>query len=155
MLVYFLGLKILWFRFQVGKHDTIHYKLSVVWSIAEVTTVCQITFAIFGVIVHSLVYPIPDGTAAEEVGRFDSIPVINQVTASITHRVCIFRDVERIFDVIIPFHSATYPWNGRILVRTHVYNVVVTFILNRARFVGHFQCIVCCYEVLTRAGFIS
>ena len=133
MLVYLFHFIILRFRFQIAEYDTVHNELTVVRSIAEITAISQVAFTGFLVIVvHRLVYPVPDCAAAEEVGRFDSFPVVHQVTAGITHRVSIFRNVERIFDVIVAFHSTAHPADGRILVGTHIDDIVVTFILNRA-----------------------
>ena len=90
MLVYLFHFIILRFRFQVAEHDTVHYELTVVGRIAEVTAISQVAFAVGGIVVKRLVHPVPDGATTEEVGRLHCIPVINQVTAGIPHRMGIF-----------------------------------------------------------------
>ena len=42
-------------------------------------------------------------------GRLHRFPIINQVAAGITHRMGIFRDMERVLDVVCTFHRPTYP----------------------------------------------
>ena len=133
MLVYLFHFIILRFRFQIAEYDTVHNELTVVRSIAEITAISQVAFTGFLVIVvHRLVYPVPDTAALEDRIFLDDVPVVLQIAHTITHRVSIFRNVERIFDVIVAFHSTAHPADGRILVGTHIDDIVVTFILNRA-----------------------
>ena len=53
----------------------------------------------------------------------------NKITYSITHRVSIFRYMERIFDTHFTFNSITSPCNTWVLIRSHVHNIIVTFVL--------------------------
>jgi len=86
VLIYLFHFIVLRLRFKVTKHDAVHYKLTIIGSIAKVSTVSQITDTCLRVIiVHRLVYPIPNGTSTEEIGRLHSFPVIYQITAGIPH----------------------------------------------------------------------
>ena len=86
VLIYLFHFIVLRLRFKVTKHDAVHYKLSIIGSITKVAPISQITNTCLRVIiVHRLVYPIPDSTATEEIGRFHHLPVINQIAAGIPH----------------------------------------------------------------------
>ena len=102
-----------------------------------------------------MVNPFPDGTTDEEVGALHRIPVIHQVTAGITHGVCIFRDVVRILDVVLACHRSLYPSDGRILVGTYIDDVVVSFVLHRTTQVECPDGIVSGHEVIARTGFVT
>ena len=52
MLVYLFHFIILRFRFQVAEHDTVHYELTVVGRIAEVTAISKVAFAVGGIDVY-------------------------------------------------------------------------------------------------------
>ena len=93
----------------VTEDDTVHHELAIVGGVAEVTAVCEVACAILLVVVHGLVYPVPDSTTAEEVGALDSLPVVDEVTYGITHRVGILRDVEGVLDAILTGHGTLCP----------------------------------------------
>ena len=132
ILIDFLHFIILWFRFKISKYNTIHYKLTVIGDISEISSIGQITLTGFLVIIiHRLIHPIPNGTATEEISRFDSFPVVDQISTGIPHGMGIFRDMERIFNIIISFYSSPYPTDRRILVGTHIHNRIVPFVLYR------------------------
>ena len=67
ILIHFLYLVILRFRRLISKDNTIHNKLSVVGSIPEIAAIGSVTLAFFGIVVHALVYPIPDGSTHKVV----------------------------------------------------------------------------------------
>ena len=88
VLINLLHLKILRLGREVGTHHTIHTEHTIVGLIvhAKVTTIAPELLSCLGVSAfHSLVYPVPNSTTHKEVGAFDSIPVVNQVTNGITH----------------------------------------------------------------------
>ena len=87
ILVNLLHLIILWFWSLITEDNTVHNKLSIVRRITEVTTVSKVTLAIFRVVIHTLVNPVPDSTTHKEVGRLHCLPVVNEVTHSVTHRM--------------------------------------------------------------------
>ena len=156
MLIDLLHFIILWFRFQITEHYAIHHELTVIRSITEIPAVCQIPFTgLFIIVIHRLVHPIPDSTAAEEVCRFHRLPVIHQITTGVPHRMSIFGNMERIFDIIIAFHRTTCPTDRRVLVRTHIHDIIITFILNRAGFIHLLQRVISSHEVFTRPRLIT
>ena len=68
----------------------------------------------------------------------------------------IFRHVERILDTLVSaLNSVVHPTDGRILVRTHVNDVVVALILHWTTRVGSLDGIVSIDKVLTRTSFIT
>ena len=129
ILIDLLHLIILRFRLLVTEDDTVHNKLSIVRCITKVTTVGMVSLALFRVVIHTLINPIPDGTTHEEVRRLHRFPVVNEVAYSVTHRVSILRDMERILNAHPSLDRITGPCDTWILVRTHVNNVVVALIL--------------------------
>ena len=129
ILVNLLHLIILWLWSLITEDDTVHNKLSVVRRITEVTTVSEVTLAVLCVVIHTLVNPIPDGTTHKEVGRLHCLPVVNEVTNSVTHRMGILRNMERILNTHLTLHRITGPSDTWILVRTHVNDVVIALIL--------------------------
>jgi len=156
MLINFLHLIILRFRFQITKHNTIHHKLTVIRSITEIPSIRQISLTgLFIIIIHRLVHPIPDSTATEKVCRLYRLPIIHQVTTSVPHRMSIFGNMERIFDIIITFHRTTRPTDRRILVRTHIHYIIITFILDGTGFIHQLQRIISSHKVFPRSSFIA
>ena len=87
ILIHLLHLKILWFWSLITEDNTVHNKLSIIRRITKVTTVSKVTLAILCVVVHTLVNPVPDSTTHEEVSRLHCLPIVNEVTNSITHRM--------------------------------------------------------------------
>ena len=156
MLIDFLHFIILRFRFQITEHNAIHHELTVIRSITEIPTVCQISLTgLFIIVIHRLVHPIPDSTATEKICRFYRFPVIHQVTAGVPHRMSIFGNMERVFDIIITFHRTTRPANRRILVRPHIHYIIITFILDGTGFIHLLQRIISSHEVFTRSRLVT
>ena len=63
--------------------------------------------------------------------------------------------MERIFHVIFTLNGLTSPSDRRILVRTHIHDIVVTLVLNRTAGVELLDGIVGSLEVVTRAGLVT
>ena len=141
---------------MAGEEDTVHTEHTAVGLVAEVASVGQVAVArLRVVVVERLVHPVPDGGSAEEVGRLDSFPVVDEVAHGITHRVSVFRYVEGVLDVVLACHSTTHPRDGRILVGTHVHDVVVALVLNGARGIELMEGIVGRHKVLARPGLVA
>ena len=85
ILIHLLHLIILWLWCLITEDNTVHNELSIVRRIAEVTTISKVTLAVLCVVVHTLVNPVPDSTTHKEVGRLHCLPVVNEVTHSVTH----------------------------------------------------------------------
>ena len=85
VLINLLHLVILRFRLKVGQHDTIHTEHAVVRHIAVVAAIAKILGSVGLVGIYGLVYPIPNGSTAEEVCALYSLPVVNQITHRISH----------------------------------------------------------------------
>ena len=149
ILIHFLHFIILWLRGLVAEDDAVHDKLPVVRRVSEVTPVGSVACAIFGVVPHALVDPVPDGTTHKVVGRLDGIPIVHEVAHGIAHRVGIFRDVEGVFDVHLSFHGVACPLNAWILVGAHIHDVVVTLILYGSGSIEALERVVGCHEVVT------
>lgn len=99
------------------EENTVHTEHTIVRLVTEIASVGQVLLTrLRVVVVQRLVHPVPDGRSAEEVGRLDSLPVVFQVTAGITHGVRVFRDVERILHIVRTLHGLACPGDGRILV---------------------------------------
>ena len=156
ILVYLLHFVILRLACEVRHNDTIHTESTIVRLVTEVTTITEETVAcLLVVVIKTMVYPFPDSTTNEEVGSFHRIPIVHQVTTSITHRVRILRNVIRILDVILTCNRTLYPSDRRILVGTYIDNIVITFILYRTALVECLDCIVSSHEVVARTGFVT
>ena len=156
VLVYLLHFIILWFASQVRHHNTVHTEGTIVWFVTKVTTIAEETVAsLLVVVVKTMVNPFPDSTTDEEVGTFHRIPIIHQVTTSVTHRVSIFRNMIRILDVVLTSYRTLYPCDRRILVGTYIYDVVVTFVLYRATLIECLDSIVSSNKVITRTCFVT
>ncbi len=67
----------------------------------------------------------------------------------------ILGDMERIFNIIFPLYSTTYPTDRRILIRTHINNIIVTFILYGTGSIELLQRIISRHKILTRTGLIT
>ena len=85
ILIHLLHLIILWLWSLITEDNTVHNKLSVIRRITEVTTISKVTLAILCVVVHTLVNPVPDSTTHKEVRRLHCLPIVNEVTYSVTH----------------------------------------------------------------------
>ena len=108
---------ILCFRCQVGQHKSVHAESSIAGTVSKITSIRKVACAgLFVIRINSVVNPFPDSSADKEVGAFDGIPVVNQVSCSISHRVSVLRNVVRIFQVVFSFDRFLYPGDGRILV---------------------------------------
>ena len=140
---------------HIRKNNSVHNKLTVIRIVAKITSVSKVAFAVFGVIVHRLVNPIPNCTTANKITRLNSFPIIYQISNSISHRMSVFRNMERIFNVVRAFRSSLHPSNRWILIRTHIYNIVISLILNRSRSIKFFQSVVSRYEIFAWSCFIS
>ena len=91
VLVNLLHLVVLGLRRKVGVHQAVHAEDAVVWFVAEVAAIGdEATARGLVVVVEAVVNPLPDGAAADVVGRLDSIPIINQVADGVAHRVRVF-----------------------------------------------------------------
>ena len=93
ILVNLLYLEILSLWSEVRTHDSVHAEHSVVRLVvlSEVASVSPVGLAGSRVLlVQSLVHPVPDGATHEEVGALDSIPVVDEVSAGISHGMRIF-----------------------------------------------------------------
>ena len=140
----------------VGEEDAVHAEHAAVGLVAEVASVGPVAVARLRVIVvDGLVHPVPDGGAAEEVGRFDGVPVVHQVAHGVAHRVGVLRHVEGVLDVVLARHGSLHPGDGRILVRAHVHDVIVALVLHGARGVEGVQGLIGCREVLARSGLVA
>ena len=140
----------------VGEQDAVHAEHAAVGLVPEVAAVGPVAVARCGVIgVERLVHPVPDGGAADEVGRFDGLPVIDQVASGVAHRVGVFGDVERVLDGVSARCGAADPVDRRVLVRAHVHDVVVALVLYRTRGVEGVQGLVGRDEVPARAGLVA
>ena len=93
ILVNLLHLEILSLWSEVRTHDSVHAEHSVVWLVvlSEVAAVSPVGLAGSRVLlVQSLVYPVPDGATHEEVGALYCVPVVDEVSAGISHGMRIF-----------------------------------------------------------------
>ena len=63
--------------------------------------------------------------------------------------------MEWIDDVHLALDSLTHPADRRILVRAHIHDAVVAFILHRTRRVEFVNGLICLLEVVARTGFIA
>ena len=141
---------------EVGAHHAVHAERAVVGLVAEVAAVGPEALAGgLVVIVHGLVHPVPDGAADEEIGAFDGVPVVDEVTAGIAHGVGILGDVVGILHVVFSLDGTLHPRDGRILVGAHVDDVVVAFILHGAAGVESLDGLVGSHEVVARAGLVA
>ena len=154
-LIDLLHLVVLRLGLAVAEDDAVHHELAVVRRVAEVAAVCQIACAVGLIVIQRLVHPVPDGTAAEEVGALNGIPIVHQVTYGITHGVGILRDVERILDAVLASHGTAHPSDGGILVGTHVHNVIVALVLHGACGVKSLECLVGGHKVLAGTGLVA
>ena len=111
ILVHLLYLVVLRLRLQIGQHDAVHAEHTVVGFVAVVTTIAKELCTIWFVGVDSLVHPVPNGTAAEEVGAFDSLPVVNQITHGVTHRMRVFRNMVWIFHTSLSLNGIAHPFD--------------------------------------------
>ena len=102
-----------------------------------------------------MVYPVPDSTPTEEVGALDSLPVVGESAAGVTHGVGILGDVEGVLDLVLALDSTFDPAYGRVLVGAHVHDVVVTLVLDGASGVYGLGGPVALDEVLPRACFVT
>ena len=116
ILMHFLYFGILGLRSEVREKDSVHAEHAVIGGVAEVASVAHVAGSVGCVVPYSLIDPVPDGTAAEEVGRFHGVPVVHEVSEGVAHRVGVFADVEGIFDIHLAFHCILYPGNRGILV---------------------------------------
>ncbi len=64
VLIHLLHLIVLRLGLHVAEDDAVHHELAVVGRVAEVAAIGEIALAVARVVVHRLVYPVPDGTAA-------------------------------------------------------------------------------------------
>ena len=91
VLVNLFHLVVLRFRGQVGVHQAVHAEDAVVRLVAEVAAIGDEAVARgFVVVVEAVVNPLPDGAAADVVGRFDSIPIVYEVADGVAHGVRVF-----------------------------------------------------------------
>ena len=156
VLVDLLHLVVLRFRRQVGVHHTVEAEGAVVGLVAEVTAIGDEAVArLFVIVVDAVVNPLPDGTATEEVGRLDSVPVVHKVARGVTHRVAVFGDVERVFQVQFSSDGLPHPVDGGVLIGTHVDDVVVALILYGTRCVESLDGVIGGDEVVAGAGFVT
>ena len=158
VLVNLLHLVVLSLRGKVWAHDSVHAEHAVVWLVvfSEVAAVGPVGLSCGRILlVQRLVNPVPDGSTHKEVGAFDSVPVIYQVTAGVAHGMRILRDVERILQIILALNGSLHPGDGRILIGTHIHDVVVAFILHRATGIVGLDGIVAIYEVLSRTRLVT
>ena len=141
---------------MVGKQDSVHAEHPAVGLVPEVPAVCPVAVSGCGVvIIERLVHPVPDRGPADEVRRLDGLPVVCEVSPGVSHRVRVLGDVERVLDGIASRRGALHPCDRRVLVRSHVDDVVVALVLHRARGVEGVQGVVRRYEVLSRPGLVS
>ena len=156
VLIYLLHFVILRLTSQIRHDHTVHTEGTIVWLVAKVTTVTEETVAcLLVVVIESVINPFPDSTTDKEVSTFHRIPIINEVTTSITHGVCIFGNMVRILDVILTCYGSLYPCDRRILVRTYINDVVITFVLYRTALVESLDSVVSSHEVVTRTCFVT
>ena len=157
ILVNFLHLEVLCLGREVGAHDTVHAEHAVVGLVvhAEVAAVAPIELAFVVDIVDSLVHPVPDGTAHEEVGALYGVPVVHQSAHGVTHGVGIFGDVERINHVVFSLHGFLYPGDGGVLVGAHVDDVVVALVLHGTGGVVSLDGFVSLHEVVAGTGLVA
>ena len=155
ILIHFFHFGELGFRFAVGENNSVHHKLTVVRVIAEITSITFITFAIFCIMIDWLVYPIPNSTSTDVFATINRFPIIGEIAESIAHRVGIFGDMERVFDIQFTSSSFLYPRHWWILIRPHIHYIVVAFVLHGAAFINGFQVVVSYFEIVTRSCFIT
>ena len=67
----------------------------------------------------------------------------------------ILRDVERILQLVLALYGSLNPGDGRILVRTHIHDIIVALILNRATGIVSLDGIVAIYESLARTSLVT
>ena len=156
VLIDFLHFIVLCLGREVGLHDAVHAEHAVVGLVvhAEVAAVAEEAVTVV-VAIHRLVHPVPDGAADEEVRAFDGVPIVHEVADGVTHGVSIFRDVVGIFDLVVTLHGTLHPGDGRILVGTHVHDVVVAFVLHGAGGVVGFDGVVGFNEVVARSCLVA
>ena len=77
ILIYLFDFKILSFGGEVRTHHAIHAEHTVVGFVAKVTTIRPIASAIGSVVIHCLVYPVPDSTTHDEVIALNDVPIVN------------------------------------------------------------------------------
>ena len=63
--------------------------------------------------------------------------------------------MERILNLHLTLHRISYPGNRRILITTHVDNVIIALILHRTAGVKSLQRLIACLEVISRAGLVA
>ena len=155
ILINLLYLKVLRFGAKVRQHDSIHTEHTVIGPVAVVATITKIFVSIGGISVNCLVYPVPNGSTAEVVGTFHCRPIVNQVSGSITHRVGIFRNMVRILHICLTRCNMLNPSYRGILVRTHIHNIVVAFVLYGTASVIVLNGLISRNEVVTGTGFVT
>ena len=74
-----------------GTHHTIHAEHAIIGFVAKVATIRPIASAVGSVVIHGLVYPVPDSTAHDEVIALNDVPIVHQVADCVTHGVGILR----------------------------------------------------------------
>ena len=67
----------------------------------------------------------------------------------------IFRDVVRVLHIRFSLGHLLYPSHTGILVRAHIHNIIVTFILNRTAGVKGLDSIIGSYKVFARSGLVA
>ena len=63
--------------------------------------------------------------------------------------------MERILQLVLALYGSLNPGNGRILVRTHIHNIIVALILNWAAGIISLDGIIAIYESLARTSLVT
>ena len=127
VLVDVLDVEVFRLRREVGQHDAVHAEHAVVGQVAEVAAVIHAAIGRDG-----LIHPVPDGTAADVIARLDGFPEVDEVATRIAHGVGVLADMEGVLGSLAAAGGKLHPTDRRILIGTHIHDVVVALVLDRA-----------------------
>ena len=146
---------ILRFWRKIREHHSVKTESTVVGIVAEITAIGYVAFTLRSVVVKSVINPFPNGSAAKEIGRFNGIPIIHEISSGISHGMSVFGNMKRVFQLGISLHGIPYPSYRRILIGTHVYNFVIALILYGTRSIEILYSLVACLEIIARSRFVA
>ena len=140
MLVDALDLPVGGLNAPIGKDDAVEAEIAARRHIggAVIAAIGPVRRAGLVVLQQSLVDPIPDEAAGEDVVLFDHLPIVGEVPGAVAHRVRVFDQHERpvVMRLRVFFEMPVPPVHARVkigMTLADFFDVALGFVLNRAR----------------------
>ena len=138
----------------VRENNAVENELTVVGLVAEVAAVRHDHRTVGVLLPETLIDPIPDRRSENNVGRFDGVLIILQVTHRVAHVVGVLGNVERLFGRVMGGFPAN-PVDAGILVGIHIDDGIIALVLQWTRRVDLFNRFGRSEEVLAGTGLVA